>query len=58
MALSDEQGLIMLKKVRKTITDSALLERGDHLLVAVSGGPDSVALLWMLVLLPSNMNCS
>ena len=41
----------MLKKVRKTITDSLLLERGDHLLVAVSGGPDSVALLWTLVLL-------
>lgn len=41
----------MLKRVRKTITDSSLLERGDHLLVAVSGGPDSVALLWALVLL-------
>jgi tRNA(Ile)-lysidine synthase len=41
----------MLKKVRKTITDSSLLERGDHLLLAVSGGPDSVALLWALVLL-------
>ena len=41
----------MLKKVRKTIADAALLERGDHLLVAVSGGPDSVALLWTLVIL-------
>jgi tRNA(Ile)-lysidine synthase len=41
----------MLRKVRKTIADSSLLERGDHLLVAVSGGPDSVALLWTLVLL-------
>jgi tRNA(Ile)-lysidine synthase len=41
----------MLKKVRKTITESSLLERGDHLLVAVSGGPDSVALLWALVIL-------
>jgi tRNA(Ile)-lysidine synthase len=41
----------MLRKVRKTITDNSLLERGDHLLLAVSGGPDSVALLWALVLL-------
>jgi tRNA(Ile)-lysidine synthase len=41
----------VLKKVRKTIADSHLLERGDHLVVAVSGGPDSVALLWALVLL-------
>jgi len=41
----------MLKRVRKTIADSALLERGDHLLAAVSGGPDSVALLWTLALL-------
>jgi tRNA(Ile)-lysidine synthase len=38
----------MLKKVRKTIEDSAMLERGEHILVAVSGGPDSVALLQAL----------
>jgi tRNA(Ile)-lysidine synthase len=43
----------MLKRVRKAIADGSLVERGDHLLVAVSGGPDSVALLWMLVLLSS-----
>jgi tRNA(Ile)-lysidine synthase len=43
----------MLKRVRKTIADSSLVERGDHLLVAVSGGPDSVALLWTLELLSS-----
>ncbi len=41
----------MLTKVKKTITDGFLLERGDRLVVAVSGGPDSVALLWTLVLL-------
>jgi tRNA(Ile)-lysidine synthase len=35
----------MLKTVRKTIEDYGMLKRGDHLLVAVSGGPDSVALL-------------
>lgn len=41
----------MLRSVRKTIAESALLERGDHLLVAVSGGPDSVALLRVMALL-------
>jgi tRNA(Ile)-lysidine synthase len=43
----------MLKKIRKTIADCSLLERGDHLLVAVSGGPDSVALLRAMVILSS-----
>ena len=41
----------MLKEVRKTIEKYAMLARGDHLLVAVSGGPDSVALLRALVLM-------
>ncbi len=40
--------LNMLKTVRKTIENSAMLERGEHVLVAVSGGPDSVALLQAL----------
>jgi tRNA(Ile)-lysidine synthase len=44
---------IMLKRIRKTIADCSLLERGDHLLVAVSGGPDSVALLRAMALLSS-----
>jgi tRNA(Ile)-lysidine synthase len=43
----------MLKTVRKTIERSSMLTRGDHLLVAVSGGPDSVALLRALILLSS-----
>lgn len=43
----------MLKRIRKTIADCSLLERGDHLLLAVSGGPDSVALLRAMVLLSS-----
>jgi tRNA(Ile)-lysidine synthase len=38
----------MLNTVRKTIETSAMLERGEHILVAVSGGPDSVALLQVL----------
>ncbi|OHE31802.1 MAG: tRNA lysidine(34) synthetase TilS [Syntrophus sp. RIFOXYC2_FULL_54_9] len=49
--IRSHQVLSMLKTVKKTITDCLLLERGDHVLVAVSGGPDSVALLWTLVLL-------
>jgi tRNA(Ile)-lysidine synthase len=44
---------IMLKRIRKTITDCSLLEREDHLLLAVSGGPDSVALLRVMMLLSS-----
>ena len=44
---------LMLKRIRKTISECSLLERGDHLLVAVSGGPDSVALLRVMVLLSS-----
>jgi tRNA(Ile)-lysidine synthase len=43
----------MLKKVRKTIEKSSMLTPGDHLVVAFSGGPDSVALLRALILLSS-----
>ena len=35
-------------KVRKTIEDNGLIKKGDKVLVAVSGGPDSVALLHIL----------
>jgi tRNA(Ile)-lysidine synthase len=41
----------MLNQIRKTIETYSMLERGDHLVVAVSGGPDSVALLRALALL-------
>ena len=41
----------MLNQVRKTIDIHSMLKRGDHLVVAVSGGPDSVALLRILALL-------
>jgi tRNA(Ile)-lysidine synthase len=44
----------MLKTVRKTIEEFGLLERGEHLLVAVSGGPDSVALLQALLRLSAD----
>ncbi|NQT93131.1 MAG: tRNA lysidine(34) synthetase TilS [Lentisphaerae bacterium] len=35
----------MLRKIRQTLKQYRLLKPGDHVLVAVSGGPDSVALL-------------
>jgi len=38
----------MLSTVLRTIAAHALLQRGDHVLVAVSGGPDSMALLHVL----------
>ncbi len=41
----------MLHKVRRTIERFEMLNPGDHVIVAVSGGPDSVALLQALTLL-------
>lgn len=38
----------MLDRVRKTIRTHRMLQRGDHVLVGVSGGADSVALLSVL----------
>lgn len=41
----------MLQKVRQTIAYYAMLQRGDRLIVAVSGGPDSVALMKALTMM-------
>ena len=38
----------MLARVRRTIRERGLVEPGDRLLVACSGGPDSAALLHVL----------
>lgn len=43
-------------KVRKTIEDNGLIKKGDKVLVAVSGGPDSVALLRILAELSGRYN--
>jgi len=38
----------ILRTVHQTITDNSMFQSGDHVLVAVSGGPDSVALIHLL----------
>lgn len=50
--------MTMLDKVRKTIARHAMLERGGRLVVAVSGGPDSVALLKVLTMLAAEEELS
>ena len=40
--------MLIENKVSRTITEYQLLSKGDSVLVALSGGPDSVALLYML----------
>ncbi|MFA4888665.1 MAG: tRNA lysidine(34) synthetase TilS [Candidatus Omnitrophota bacterium] len=39
---------MIIEKARKTIKDYQLIKKGDNLVVGVSGGPDSVALLYLL----------
>ena len=48
----------MLQKIKRTIRDFDLVKTGDRILVALSGGPDSVALLHMLCRLRPAMNLS
>ena len=43
------------KKVKKTITKYNLIEKNDHIIVAVSGGKDSTVLLNLLVKVLNNM---
>jgi tRNA(Ile)-lysidine synthase len=45
----------VLSRVLRTIRDHRLLDRGERVLVAVSGGPDSLALLHVLVQLADRL---
>lgn len=44
-----------LQKVKRAIADRQLLDRGDSVLVALSGGPDSVAMMHLLTRLRRSM---
>lgn len=48
----------LIDRVKRTIGEHRLLEAGDRVLVAVSGGPDSVALLRVLQLLKPEFGLS
>ena len=41
----------MIKKIKEAIEENHLLDGGEKIIVAVSGGPDSVALLKVLEML-------
>jgi tRNA(Ile)-lysidine synthase len=45
------KGMTLLEKIRATVSQRELLKIGDRIVVAVSGGPDSLALLHLLLAL-------
>jgi tRNA(Ile)-lysidine synthase len=49
---------MFLKEARRTVEKHRMLNDGDRVLVAVSGGPDSVALLHLLVSMKEKRNLS
>ena len=49
---------MLLKRVKRTIEKYRMLDDGDRVLAAVSGGPDSVALLYVLFSMVDKYNLS
>ncbi len=47
---------MIIDRVKKTVKKYSLLERGDKVIVALSGGPDSVALMDILVQIAPEMD--
>jgi tRNA(Ile)-lysidine synthase len=50
------QNQLLIERVKKTVYDLRMLSRGDRVIVAVSGGPDSVCLLHVLCKLRKALN--
>ncbi len=48
VSINKEKGLTIIDKVRKTLKRYSMLEMGDKVIIAISGGPDSVCLLHIL----------
>ena len=46
----------LVLKIKKTLVDHKMVTPGDTILLGVSGGPDSVALLWGLIELKQELN--
>lgn len=49
---------MVMEKVRKTIEERSLIKKGEHIVVGVSGGPDSVCLLYTLFNLSKDLDLS
>lgn len=49
---------LIVEKIRKTIKDNNLISKNDKIVVGVSGGPDSMCLLHVLIMLKNELEFS